>query len=439
MVINKRQKEKKLYSILGVVMLSLVGISTVFGNTVSATEVYPTITNTHQESNSSLDSVGDSLWKMFSQFIDFVKDWIKENNSKTKHTFNVSQDTDKILNNIKDNFSDISEHADREYINFIADNNIISSSNDKFNPDNFIRLHEFTKILVNSYRFKLWYNLDWNIWLTNQNYFNKTLPKYYNTAYEMGLLEWVYDVENFERFISYEDIKIILSNFNVQFPDLISLDHLDIPNSDRTLKRGEISRVVVNSLMLNRDKEFSFTDIISNKYSDAIEQLAQLEIINTENKQFYPQENIKRGDFIVMIVKSHLKVTDQKLLVDNMDFDIEDLDYNSVYAPYVIYAQQNGLVDYLFETIRGKTYINLNQDVSKHEAYHIISNVANVQINYDIGQADKEFMTRWELSQIIVDSFNFKAIWYSTANSQIEKLIHNIKSFETKKLASLIF
>ncbi len=65
MVINKRQKEKKLYSILGVVMLSIVGISTVFGNVVSATEVYPTITNTHQESNSSLDSVGDSIWKMF--------------------------------------------------------------------------------------------------------------------------------------------------------------------------------------------------------------------------------------------------------------------------------------------------------------------------------------------------------------------------------------
>ncbi len=205
-----------------------------------------------------------------------MKEWVKENNSKTKHTFDVSQDTDKILNNIKDNFSDISDHPDREYINFIADQNIISANSKKFNPNNFIRLHELSKILVNSYRFKLWYDFDRNIWLTDQNYFSKTMPKYYNTAYEMGLLEWVYGIENFERFISYEDLKVILSNFKVQYPDLISLDYLDIENSDRTLKRGEVSRVIVNSLMLNRTQEFTFTDIISSKYSDAIEQLAKL-------------------------------------------------------------------------------------------------------------------------------------------------------------------
>ncbi len=140
-----------------------------------------------------------------------------------------------------------------------------------------------------------------------------------------------------------------------------------------------------------------------------------------------------------MIVKSYLKSTDQQLFVDNMDFDIEDLDYNSIYAPYVIYAQENWLVDYLFETVRGKTYINLNQELSKHEAYHIISKVAGVQINYDIWQADKELMTRWELAQIITDSFNFNTQVYSTANSQIERFIESVRSFETKKLASLIF
>ncbi len=441
MVVRNKQKSKNLFSILGVVMLSLVGISTVFGNTVSATEVYPTITNTHQESNSSLDSVGKTLSEIFSQFVVFVKEWVKENNWKvTKHTFDISQDANKILNNTEDEFSDISNHPDKEYINFIAKKNIVSSNREEFKPENFVRLHELIKILVNSYRFKLWYNLDSNIWLTDSNYFEKPMPKYYNTAYEMWLLEWVYSIDDFERYLSYEDLKVVLSNFNVQYPELINLLYLDIENSDRTLKRWEVSRVVVNSLMLNQNNQLTFRDTISSEYSQAIEKLAQLEIVNANNKNFYPSEKIVRGDFVVMLVKSYLKATNQEMIVDNMNFDIEDLDYNSVYAPYVVYAQENALIDYLFETIRWKTYINLNQNMTKHEVYHTVSKVANVVMNYDIPQADKEFMTRWELAQILVDSFNFENSWSSLANSQIERFIDNVKSFtEDKKLASLIF
>ncbi len=441
MVLRNKQKTKKLYSVLGVVILSLVGISTVFGDTVSATEVYPTITNTHQKSNNSSNSVVDSLWEMFSKFVVFVKEWIEENNWKTtKHNFNISQDTNNILNKVQYKFSDISNHPDKEYINFIANQNIVSSNREKFKPDNFIRLHELSKILVNSYRFKLWYNLDTSIWLTNDNYFKKALPKYYNTAYEMGLLEWVYNIEDFERYISYEDLMVVLSNFNVQYPELINLDYLDIENSDRTLKRWEVTRVIVNALMLNKDYQLTFVDTISSEHSQAIEKLAQLELVNTDNKNYYPSEKVVRGDFVVMLVKSYLKATDQEMFIDNMNFDIEDLDYNSADAPYIVYAQENALIDYLFETIRWKTYINLNQNMTKHEVYHTVSKVANVAMNYDIPQADKEFMTRWELAQILVDSFNFDNSWSSLANSQIEKFIDNVKSFtETKKLASLIF
>ena len=47
-------------------------------------------------------------------------------------------------------------------------------------------------------------------------------------------------LQNFERFISYNDVKRILSNFQSQYPETINqeyINNLDIENSDQTLKR----------------------------------------------------------------------------------------------------------------------------------------------------------------------------------------------------------
>jgi hypothetical protein len=79
--------------------------------------------------------------------------------------------------------------------------------------------------------------------------------------------------------------------------------------------------------------------------------------------------------------------------------------------------------------------------VTKHEAYYIIWQSAWVDINYDVIQSDKEYITRWEVSQLIVDSFRFNSkpnsMWN---NSQLETFVDNIKSFtETKKLLSFLF
>jgi len=95
-----------------------------------------------------------------------------------------------------------------------------------------------------------------------------------------------------------------------------------------------------------------------------------------------------------MFVKSYLKKTNKTLEVSKIDFDIEDLDYNSIYAPYVLYAKEHGLVDYLLEIVRTKKYINLEKLITKHEAYYIVSNIANVSFDYNILKADKEFISR---------------------------------------------
>jgi hypothetical protein len=106
-----------------------------------------------------------------------------------------------------------------------------------------------------------------------------------------------------------------------------------------------------------------------------------------------------------------------------------------------VYAQEKGLTNYFFETRRWKTYIDLNKAVTKHEAYYIISQTAWVDINYDVVQADKEYITRWEFSQIIIDSFSFNSKSNnSTANSQLEAFVDDIRSLtKTKKLLSFLF
>jgi hypothetical protein len=91
---------------------------------------------------------------MVFKLIDFVKSSIPKNTNNSTLAFNSKiSKTDTRL--VEDQFSDISTHADRYYINYLSDKKIISTNGKKFNPENFMRLHELTKILVNSYRYKV--------------------------------------------------------------------------------------------------------------------------------------------------------------------------------------------------------------------------------------------------------------------------------------------
>jgi hypothetical protein len=53
-----------------------------------------------------------------------------------------------------------------------------------------------------------------------------------------------------------------------------------------------------------------------------------------------------------LLTKAYLQKNRGNLVVDDVDFNISDLDYNSQYAQYVLFAKENGLIDYLLETQR---------------------------------------------------------------------------------------
>lgn len=410
---------------------------TVVSNKAFAVEMpFTEFQETQRENSTRIrESLSDAIFK----FVDFIKTKASKSTSETSSSSNITINTpvkDELV--IQEYFSDILYNKDRFYINYLAKEKIVSTNQEKFYPNNFIRLNELSKILVNSYRYKIWYKLDWNVGLSNKNYFDKLMPKYYNTAYEMWLLNWLDNIDDYERFVSYDDLDQILQNFKRQYPELINLYYVDIDKSILTIKRGDVARIVFRTLMLDNDKnvDIAYQDIYYDTNFDAIQTLASLGITNTENSRFYPDNNISRWDFIVMFVKSYLKKTNKTLEVSKIDFDIEDLDYNSIYAPYVLYAKEHGLVDYLLEIVRTKKYINLEKLITKHEAYYIVSNIANVSFDYNILEADKEFISRWESAQLMVDAFAFssKSWWLKNnpdkndvSNSQLEKFVTNVR------------
>jgi len=446
MVVNKNRIVKKMCSILSLAILSIVGLCTAVGNQVSAAEVYPTKQDFQTIKKENANKLKEWLSNTLFRFIDFVKDGVSKNTTKIESSLILSNTNTKENVVLQDYFSDILDDKDRYYINYLAKEKIISADQEKFNPNNFVRLNELSKIIVNAYRHKVWYNLNWNVWLSNKNNFNKLMPKYYNTAYEMWLLNWIENLEDFERFISYNDLNQVLQNFKRQYPELINLYYLDIDKSAITIKRWDLSRVIFKTLMLDADQNnnVAYQDIYYHTNFDAIQTLANLDITNKQNSRFYPDNNISRGDFIVMFVKSYLKANNKELSISNIDFDIVDLDYNSIYAPYVIYAKEEWLIDYLFEIVRSQNYINIEKIVTKHEAYHVISNISDINIEYDVLKADREYISRWEVAQIIVDALNLSSkslnIKNTTSpNSQIEKLVINIKSFaNSPKIARLL-
>jgi hypothetical protein len=61
----------------------------------------------------------------------------------------------KESSDIKLSFLDIADSEYGYYIEELAQKGIVSTHNDKFYPENFIRLNELMKMVINSYRYRV--------------------------------------------------------------------------------------------------------------------------------------------------------------------------------------------------------------------------------------------------------------------------------------------
>lgn len=78
------------------------------------------------------------------------------------------------------------------------------------------------------------------------------------------------------------------------------------------------------------------------------------------------------------------------------------------YSPFVYFAYDNNLLSFLTVNKRGQDYFLPDNLMTKYEVYTILSKATKRSFTYDALQADKEYMTRGEFAQILVDVFDFK-------------------------------
>ena len=428
-----------------VVALSILVVGTALGNQVSAAEVHPTIST---QSPILSDEAKEMASWIRSKIVTFVKEWLETSTSRNKYDFfsqNSVYDTKHEVISIEAKpsiFIDMESDPNRYYAESLAEKWIIGNSQ-KFYPNNYIRLNEVAKIIVNSYRFKVWYDISWTAGLTDKVYFDKIMPKYYNTAYEMWILDWLKNLEDFERFVTYNDLNKILKNFKAQYPDLVNLYYMDLKDSNSNLKRWEVARVIFKTMMVDSDIQYAFEDIAYSEYWKDAQLLSELWII-WKGWRFLPDEDITRKEFIIWLVKTHLKHSGEHLESHDLEQSLADLDYEAEYAPYVLLAKNEWRVDYLVETVRWQDYLHLNSKVTQHEACYIISKLTWITFDYDIISADKKYITRWEVAQLLTKAFKLQSTTTKAISgtqyqndSHIWRLIENIKGLANwwKKLA----
>lgn len=147
-----------------------------------------------------------------------------------------------------------------------------------------------------------------------------------------------------------------------------------------------------------------FSDINGHTHQNAIETLAAQGIVDGSRDKFYPDNYVRRYDFVIMLVNS-LRIQ-QKLSQQHSarTTGIVDVPANASYTKSVYDAYEAGIINYLLVTKRGETLLMPDSFLTKHEALHILDQVFDGEIIYDVDQADQTKITRGELAQLLVST-----------------------------------
>lgn len=322
-------------------------------------------------------------------------------------------------------FTDISGHTHASYINLLAKEGIVAWQWGKFYPDNYLRLYDLTKMVVDLYRLKVGYGLSGEQWLSLVGLFSgdDSLPsRYMATALHLSLLSHIsgdkQTMTGVQRFVSSQDMGQMLVNLWYEFSGMVRLLQID---NDDVLTRWEAAEYLVMSFNISPDGmlpyssgaqmiQTPFIDIFGHQYQSSISTLAGLGIVNADSPKFYPDNYLHRYDFVIMMVNAVLASKGKTLLADYVSgFVSPFVDVRmSSYSPFVYYAYDNGLLSFLTVNKRGQDYFLPENLMTRHEVYTILGKAAKTAFTYDVAKADKENMTRGEFAQILVDLYDFK-------------------------------
>lgn len=345
-------------------------------------------------------------------------------------------------------FIDTDKSKEKDYINTLGQLNLINTDNKNFNPNNHARLFEATKLLMNSYYQKVGYPE--SAWVGNESIQWNQIPLFYKTAYEKGLLNNISNYTEFWRSLSYKELNIILKNFNAQYPNIINIDKYTLSENKGYITRWELAKVIIETLNIN------IIPLQKVKVNDNIQENTTTNIVTTINKNINNTKTlvekwiiseelvnntnqiITRSDFIEILSNAILTNEWKNLTKQDIAFDnsIVDIDYNNSNILKILYAKQNGLLDYLLETKRNEQYLYPEKPITKHEVYYIIGNYTdNIEL-IKTGASDQENINLTELSNIINNNLEKKIIGTDSKLWQIMEDINAI--IEVKNIISNI-
>lgn len=282
----------------------------------------------------------------------------------------------------QDFFVDIQEDPYKTYINRLAAYGVLSPAS-KFYPQNYFRVDDFISLLQKLYRKTTGQTL------TNQD------------------VVWITSADGLmTKWVLQQAIQ------SLDMGDSIQIDG----NPYDKLTRSEWAYVLVRLFdlpVLAIDEQSSvaltnaFTDTIDHTFAPAINTLANLGIVNTQTTKFYPDNYLRHYDFVLLFVNSLLTAKAQNL-PSVFSSSFADVSNSAGYLPQLSYAADRGLIDYIVTSKQGQLYFQPENFITKHEVYQILTKTLGVQFVYDPQQAALEKITRAEMAQLLVDTFELE-------------------------------
>ncbi|MFA6256005.1 MAG: S-layer homology domain-containing protein, partial [Candidatus Absconditabacterales bacterium] len=238
----------------------------------------------------------------------------------------------------QDFFVDIEHDPYRTYINRLAAYGVLTSAQ-KFYPQNYFRIDDFTLLLTKLYKKTL-----------SQDIFGITSADGLMTK---GMMQ--------QMMVSLKNIKPVEIDGN-PYDKLIRAEGayylvrlFDLPALDID---EQISAQVGNA----------FTDIAGHPFASAINTLASLGIVHTETTKFYPDNYLRHYDFVVLFINSLLHAKNQSLPIVSQSL-FADVESTASYLPQLVYAADRGLIDHIILSKRGQLYFAPNSFITKDEVY----------------------------------------------------------------------
>lgn len=224
--------------------------------------------------------------------------------------------------------------------------------------------------------------------------------------------------DNFSQPIITEkkDISVFVTRLSERlqgvFKEIVSL------SSDQNFFEWSSELQINDSILLS--------DIKENPYVSEILALADLGVVDANREKFYPDNYLRRYEFVIMMVKYRLSKSNTQLspIVFPLRGRFFDVAQNTSYAPYVAYAEQQWWINQMIEEKEGKKMFFPNKFLTKEE----ICNLLDLDKTHTFCTTD--IINRWEFAAVLFRGFK------QDVTSSLQNNTENIKTKDSKQFIS---